>query len=507
MIIIKLQKLSSFHVSSLINIVISLVVAALSFYSLTLIAQKFGGSTGSDAYFFLLSITTLFTGVIGALFTTVLLPILIELKNNSSERAASQFLSSILSWSLIIIFPIGLFSYFYYDAFYVQFSKFSPNQILNNRSILIYFAPIFIVGVVSELFRAIILAAGEYFMAALGALFQPLLIVIALFKYSDQLHEEAIAIALLVAKFTTLILFFLMAVFKNKIKISISFNKNLSTIKFVKVGFPYWSGNLITNFSTFFFDYLSSGLGPGILTSISYAQRIFSLATALLVNPILEIARTKFSEAQVKQDKKEFLNYYNRLIESVIYLTTPISFFCFFFAEEIVSSLFQRGAFNSDSVAISAACLKIFAISMPLTSIFMVNGRACESFQRLIWPSLFGTLGNLLLILFTYIFVTKFGYIGIPYARLGIDFLYFLPFGFIALKLFYGQFEITSFLNIIVQAAIASFLSVIIALLINEKFFKYSKSIILLLFISIIFFGIYLLVILFIKYQSKNKLI
>ncbi|WP_189241308.1 lipid II flippase MurJ [Polynucleobacter asymbioticus] len=498
----KLQKLSSFHISSLINLVISLVVASLSFYSFTLIAKKFGGSAGSDAYFFLLSIATLFTGMVGALFTTILLPIFLELKNSADQKAASWFFSSIFSWSLIIIFPIGLLTYFYYDAFYAQFSKFNPNQILDNRSVLIYFAPIFIVGVISELFRAVVLALGEFFIAALSALFQPLFIVIALFEYSDQLHEEAIAISLLTSKIITLILFFLVASFKNKLKISINFKKNSSAIKFVKIAFPYWSGNLITNLAIFFVDYLSSGLGPGVLTSISYAQRIFALPTTLLVNPILEIARTKFSESQVKQDKQAFLIYYNKLIEYVIYLTIPIGCFYFLFAEEIVAALFQRGAFNSDSVAISAACLKIFAISIPFVSLFMVNGRACESFQKLKWPSIFGTLGNLLMMFITYIFINKFGYLGIPYARLAIDLIYFFPFGFIALTLFFGSLELIFFIKKIAVGIIASSIAMAIYFIsgIGSLFKDSPISLMGFIFYGLIFFIIYIAIIFAIHY-------
>lgn len=508
MTFLRLQRLNSIHITGLINIVISLLVSGLSFYSLTLIAQKFGGSAGSDAYFFLLSISTLFIGLIGALFTTILLPIFLELKNSSDQKAASWFFSSILSWCLIIIIPLGLLSYFFYDFFYGIFSKFSYYQILENRFILIYFAPIFVVGVISELFRAIILALGDYFIAALGALFQPLFIVIALFEFSDQLHEESIAISLLIAKIAALILLLLVAVFNNKLEISINFKKNSSTVKFVKVAFPYWSGNLITSFATFFFDYLSSGLGPGILTSVSYAQRIFSLPTALLVNPILEIARTKFAESQVAQDKKTFLMHYNKLIEFVIYLTIPIGFFYFFFAEEIVATLFQRGAFNSDSVAISAACLKIFAISIPYTSLFMVNGRACESFQRLKWPSIFGTLGNLLMMLLAYIFIQEFGYIGIPYARLTIDLIYFFPFGFIALILFYGKVELLFFAKRVAIGCISSLLTLLVYYFFGKNYllgYEHS-SILLMATLAISFFATYFFLAIAINFSSISAL-
>lgn len=463
MAILKLEKRGAIHTSGLINIALSIFSAAISFYSLMLIAKTYGASSGSDAYFFLISITTLFTGLMGALFATVVLPIFIELKRESGKKEASIFFSSILSWCLIITLIIGLISYYFYNHFYISFSRFSSLQIYENRAILIYFGPVFIVGVLSELFRSAILASGEFVVAALSALLQPLFTVIAIFQYSNKLHEEAIAIAFLIAKIAVLTLFLSVSVFRNKLEITINFKKNLSTSKFLKVGFPYWSGNVITNFATFFFDYISSGFGPGILTSISYAQRVFSLPIALLVNPVLEIARTKFSESQVENDKKNFMLLYRNLATFVIYLTTPVGLFFFFFASDIISILFQRGAFDSNSVSISANCLKVLAISVPFSALFMLNGRACESFQRLKWPSIFGTFGNLMMILLTYVLINNLGYIGIPYAKLLIDLLYFLPFGFIAFGLFSGEFEIFFFIRKLFFAATASILAVLIS--------------------------------------------
>ena len=90
----------------------------------------------------------------------------------------------------------------------------------------------------------------------------------------------------------------------------------------------------------------------------------------------------------------------------------------------------------------------------------MVNGRACESFQRLTWPSFFGTMGNLLMMVITFVFVERMGYLGIPYARLAIDLLYFLPFGFIALHLFSGKIDLSHFWKVGSTALIASILPI-----------------------------------------------
>ena len=65
------------------NIFISVCVAATTYYSLTLVAKYYGGSIGSDAYFFLASLSNLTSGIISSLVGVAFLPAFIKLLNHS----------------------------------------------------------------------------------------------------------------------------------------------------------------------------------------------------------------------------------------------------------------------------------------------------------------------------------------------------------------------------------------------------------------------------------------
>lgn len=460
---VKSPEKSSFSKIGLINITISMLVAVATYLSLALIARKFGGSAGSDAYFYLLSLTTLSTALIGSVFSAVFLPVFIDLKVRGGLAQASDFGSIVLSWSLIICLLLGTAVYAFHDNFFATVSKFDPSKLQAQRNIFLCFGPVFFFSVVGEYFRLVLIAFSRYTVAALSSLLPPVILIVVLVLPYESLQEDSMALSLLVSRAAAL-LFMILMIKNSGVLLRFALVKNAAVSHFLRVSAPYGAAGLVTHFATFFFDYMATGLGSGVLTSVTYAQRVFSLPLSLVVTPLLEIARARFSEFRARDDMKSFQNQYDQLSKVIIYFSVPVAAAFFLFSQEIISILFQRGAFSSKEVAISADCLKILAFSVPLTCFFTLNGRTVESFQRLTWPSFFGTIGNLCLIILTFKLVESWGFLGIPYARLTIDFLYFLPFGMIVLTLFGVQVRFPSLVRSVIVAGIACVIPVLLYL-------------------------------------------
>ena len=245
---------------------------------------------------------------------------------------------------------------------------------------------------------------------------------------------------------------------KERVRVRFVFIHRLPSISSFKSAASFWSASFVTNTSTFFFDYMATGLGIGVITAVSYAQRVFSLPVTLILNPLLEVAYTNFSELHARNDMKTFGLRYKILLQLVLFLSIPIAIFFFCMSDGIISSLFQRGAFGKDSVQIASNSLRVFSLAIVPTCIFMLNGRAIESFRKLVWPSFFGTLGNLFLMFIIYRLVGVYGYLGIPYARTLIYWAYFLPLGFITLYIFNKSMGLSGGFRTLFIATLASIL-------------------------------------------------
>lgn len=470
------------------NIFISVVVAGASYYSLTLIAKQFGGSVGSDAYFFLASLSTLASGIIGSLMGTVFLPAFIKLLTRSDKSEANRFASSIFSWCLLISSVAALSIVIWNEKLFSIVSRFDVSQISEMHQILAYFAPIFLLSILSELFRVIALSLGRFSTAALTALFPPFFLIAFILGGGNSTTEESLVASLLMAKITALLML-VIVVWREDVCVRFNLENNFHTFQFVKSSAPYWSANVVTNVATFYFDYQASGLGTGVVTALAYANRIFMLPITVFLNPLVEISRTKFAHFQSAGELDAFNTYYNNLLNFTIYFSVPIAAIYLAFSHEIISAMFQRGAFQAENVKIAASCLAIYAWSIPITSIFHVNGRACESFQRLLWPSVFGTLGNLILISVTFTFTNSFGYKGIPMAKVATDIIYLLPFGFFAFQLFGGKPCYSRIFRSVMESTLAAMLaSISIDVFFPERYSGITFSLhIIILFITIFF--------------------
>jgi putative peptidoglycan lipid II flippase len=413
--------------AGVLNTFIGLFSAALTFLSLALIVSRFGGSAGSDAYFYLLSLVTVGTALLGGILSAVLLPQLVEVRVKSGLALVSALASQLLAWLLLLCALLALMLALFHSPFYAFASRFSAEQVQAQRAILGWLGPLLVFSVLAEYLRILLLGVGRYAAAACMALVTPAtLVAVLLLDHSLSEAELATALAFSRGLMVAAAMFLLMHA---GMRLLPRLGGGAPLARFGRISAPYAAASVVTQLSVFFFDYMASGLGTGVLTAVTLAHRIFALPLMLLVTPLLEIARVRFAELRAMNDEAAFQRQYDQLSVLVLYVAIPAAALLFIFPGEIVALLFQRGAFNAQDAEIAAACLQVLALSVPLGCFFTLNGRVVESFQQLNLPSFLGSIGNLCLMALTYVLVGAMGFIGIPLSRLLVDLGYLLPFG------------------------------------------------------------------------------
>lgn len=162
---------------------------------------------------------------------------------------------------------------------------------------------------------------------------------------------------------------------------------------------------------------LASNLGPGTVSALGYAQRLFGIPTSLLVAPLAMVAYPTLVRRIARGDLEGARDGLTRVMRLVVFVFFPASAITIVFAVPLTSLFFQRGAFDASATATTASALAAYAIGMApnALAVFMLRGLNAGGDTR---TPLYVEMASLLLYLMAAIpLAATFGVAGLAGAR------------------------------------------------------------------------------------------
>ena len=109
---------------------------------------------------------------------------------------------------------------------------------------------------------------------------------------------------------------------------------------------------------------IASRLGTGAVSTITFADRLMELPIALLGVALGVVLTPQLSAAQVRQDSAAYSGLLDWGLRLVLLLALPCSVALLVFAQPMVATLFQRGAFGASSVASTSAAVMGYGVGL-----------------------------------------------------------------------------------------------------------------------------------------------
>lgn len=156
---------------------------------------------------------------------------------------------------------------------------------------------------------------------------------------------------------------------------------------------------------------LASDLGDGAITALNYGFILRTVAFSIIVTTILTVVFPLL--LKVKDNKAKYNNIINSSFKFILAVTLPITILMIVFKTEIVSILFERGAFTSENTILTANVLFYYLIGMvffSLKELFVYVSYTNEDSKT---PLIVTTISALLNIGLSIIFKIYFGVYGI----------------------------------------------------------------------------------------------
>ena len=360
------------------------ILSALFFVSYVLglvrdriFAQTFGASAELDAFIAAFRLPELlFDVLVEAGLAAPFIPILLRLRGDDPE-ASDRFARTILSLAVAIM-GIGSLLLLVFAEATTQIV--APGFAGEQRELYVGLFRVMLVTQV--LFAAsltlgqVLLAEQRYFWYAVAPLLYNAGIIVGAIAFSDSLGIFGPAIGAIIGAGIHLGSRFI-GLRHSRLRIGFEWRVGTPEVReFGRLMLPRMVSQPIEPLIFVFFTSIASGLGEGRVTIVDYARNFQGAPVTLIGVAYAVAAFPVLSAAFADGDRRGFLRRLGTTAISITVLTVGAALGLIVLGELVIRTLFGGGAFGAEDVALTAAVLSAFALSVPLESLAHLLNRA-----------------------------------------------------------------------------------------------------------------------------------
>ena len=242
----------------------------------------------------------------------------------------------------------------------------------------------------------------------------------------------------------------------------------------------------------------SSMFNIGVTSGLNYANKIQSIFLTLTTTVFMTIVFPRLNYFFAKSKYSEGMYYIKKGILLSALLSIPFAAFMAVYSKELIILIFQRGAFNELSTAITSNCLSMYAIGIPFYAFVEIGSRTLTASmkQKLILRDT--SIAVAFNIIADYVLMNTIGYAGLSMATSISGILLFLLY-FRDIKeqglICFNQDIVTEILKIIFVSIVA----IIVSFIFRECLINNASLRLAILLTGIVFGIVYLLLCIILK--------
>lgn len=489
--------------NTLIILTCSITAKLLSYVWEAVIASFLGISENADAFYMVSGIFMVLYPILDLGIWKVFLPIYkqkLALGNyNKAERIAN------ISITLFFCFSIALVIFF---IFFAQplILLMAPGFDMNKKVIAIEYLRIsafaYLLMAIASIIGAMLQSHERFLGSQVREIGTHLSKIIFVLVFYNWLGIYAAVTAIIVGSIFRLIVQIPFINWKWNFKFDFSF-RNADIIPMLK-GLPSVAVTAaILQINGMVGRMFASASATGSVACLNYGNKLLNVFSGMISSAIATATYPTIIQYAAKKETEKLSALISNIMAVLSFLIIPLSFFCFFFSNDIVQVAFQRGAFNQVATRLTASvfagyCIGMFFIGMStiLSNIFYAFGDV----KITLHISIIDIILNLLFIFLLY---PQIGIVGIALSTsLSAVLSLFIRFYFLK---YYIKIDYNDILSELGKVVLISMFTVYSSYYVLTKFFQVSV-IVRLVCGSLITFVVYLLLTLLFKLKALNNI-
>jgi putative peptidoglycan lipid II flippase len=401
-----LIKSESYKRGIIASTVLNVFAKGIGFLNTLIIAFYFGANTGTDIYFYILSVAVLITSSINGIDYLILVPQSMKIREQVSELAAQKFINFFIYSYVIIGFLLAFMGIAAPVFFYTLFSKYDTVLLQHNYNLLYLGSLIILFQLINNLLSAVLTSYKFFTVSIISGLVNSVFSILFTIFFHEKLGILGTVTGITLGYFINfLILVYILKRYQNWNFTAVQFIKDKlvwKNIGLMQVNIlPVWVRNYFTL-------YFLTGMGAGIITSLNLAQMLAALPEIFILTQVASVVGIKFSELAAKNDITTTNTLLIQILQTLFLIIIPIALVMAIANKEIIQLAFQRGNFQKNSSAITAFCFFYFAILLPSKIMDTLFSRLFTSFQLYGISTLFAVIAHTLITIVLYVLTVNF---------------------------------------------------------------------------------------------------
>lgn len=352
--------------------IIILLSKIMGFLRDVVVANYYGASVVSDAYFYAYQIPALVLVILGGVggpfhsATVAVFSKLITDFNSKPNNKIKKLFNTFETFCIILFSFLALACFFFPETVMrIIVSEQNTELLKYSSELLRIMSPIILIGAVIGLYYGILVTYKRFILPNLSPSMLSVGVIIVLLVTKGDKTGFYLAIGTLIGAILQLLL---QVPTVKKIgysfRASFDFFKNKNFNEILELLFPAFLSSTIGQLGIYVDMFFSSALKEGAWTAFSYANRIFQFPIGLLLTAILVPLFPLFSRLVAQKDTEGVRHYYKKGIGTLIYAGTYLMVCIFVVRTDAIRLALQRGAFDNEATIVVSEILFFITLSI-----------------------------------------------------------------------------------------------------------------------------------------------
>ena len=391
---------------------------AFSFIKEAVFAKYFGTSQYADAYTIAIQIPVVLFSVISTAIQTVIIPIYSKLYYNHGKKQADAFASNLMTIVIILTTSIVLVCEVFAD---IIISLFAPGLSPEVHDLTVQLSriifPTMIMTQIVMVNTGILNVYKSFVLPAFAVNFLNFTFLGFIVFLSASYGVYAAAIGCFVG--TLLEMFFLIFIAHKRFIYRPYINLRDERLhEALNMSIPVCIGIGAAEINKVVDKIISSFLVEGSIASLNYASKLTSSISSLLITSVSTLVYPQLAQEASQKNKEKLIDVLENTISIFTLIIVPIIAGGYILRYEIISLIFQRGAFDSSSVERTAPLFVCYLATLLFTSYRQVSSRVFYSLGDSKTPMKNSVIGIVINIVLNIVLAKQFGAIGLAVATL-----------------------------------------------------------------------------------------